>query len=52
MADSPFALRSGSSSPVRKSLAMSPPRLNVGSNSLSVRKISWSYAPGFCLGSI
>src|SRR2546430_14311302 len=36
----------------RKSMAMSPPRLNVGSNSFRTRKTSRSYLPGSCLGSM
>ncbi len=33
-------------------MAMSPPRLNVGSNSFRTRKTSRSYLPGSCLGSM
>ena len=33
-------------------MAMSPPRLKVGSNSFRTRKTSRSYLPGSCLGSM
>ena len=49
-----IAKHSAESTPAgaRKSMGMSPPRLNAGSNSLSTRNTSRSYVPASCAGSM